>query len=70
MLYEVCSVHYVDLLLVGLLTFDNVLFLAFFVTNEFTCIPEDTVVAVSVTGILKVWIITADVSRMQVCSLH
>lgn len=26
---------------------------------------EDTVVAVSVTGILKVWIITADVSRMQ-----
>ncbi|XP_016403043.1 WD repeat-containing protein 7-like, partial [Sinocyclocheilus rhinocerous] len=25
----------------------------------------DTVVAVSVTGILKVWIITADVSRMQ-----
>uniref|UniRef100_W5M7M9 WD repeat domain 7 n=1 Tax=Lepisosteus oculatus TaxID=7918 RepID=W5M7M9_LEPOC len=27
---------------------------------------EDTVVAVSVTGILKVWIITADVSRMQV----
>lgn len=28
--------------------------------------PEDTVVAVSVTGILKVWIITAEVSRMQV----
>uniref|UniRef100_A0A8C2GRN1 WD repeat domain 7 n=1 Tax=Cyprinus carpio TaxID=7962 RepID=A0A8C2GRN1_CYPCA len=26
---------------------------------------EDTVVAVSVTGILKVWIISADVSRMQ-----
>ncbi|XP_057216303.1 WD repeat-containing protein 7 isoform X2 [Triplophysa rosa] len=26
---------------------------------------EDTVVAVSVTGILKVWIITAEVSRMQ-----
>ncbi|XP_023684469.1 WD repeat-containing protein 7 isoform X2 [Paramormyrops kingsleyae] len=26
---------------------------------------EDTVVAVSVTGILKVWIITADVSKMQ-----
>uniref|UniRef100_A0A4W5L4X7 Uncharacterized protein n=1 Tax=Hucho hucho TaxID=62062 RepID=A0A4W5L4X7_9TELE len=26
---------------------------------------EDTVVAVSVTGILKVWIITQDVSRMQ-----
>ncbi|XP_058880559.1 WD repeat-containing protein 7-like isoform X4 [Acipenser ruthenus] len=26
---------------------------------------EDTVVAVSVTGILKVWIITADVSRMK-----
>ncbi|TRY54274.1 hypothetical protein DNTS_010122 [Danionella cerebrum] len=31
---------------------------------------EDTVVAVSVTGILKVWIITADVSRMQVISLR
>ena len=29
---------------------------------------EDTVVAVSVTGILKVWIITAEVSRMQVPS--
>lgn len=28
--------------------------------------PEDTVVAVSVTGILKVWIITSEVSRMQV----
>lgn len=27
---------------------------------------EDTVVAVSVTGILKVWIITAEVNRMQV----
>uniref|UniRef100_A0A3Q1CQ63 WDR72-like alpha-solenoid domain-containing protein n=1 Tax=Amphiprion ocellaris TaxID=80972 RepID=A0A3Q1CQ63_AMPOC len=27
---------------------------------------EDTVVAVSVTGILKVWIITAEVSKMQV----
>ncbi|CAF89129.1 unnamed protein product, partial [Tetraodon nigroviridis] len=27
---------------------------------------EDTVVAMSVTGILKVWIITAEVSRMQV----
>ncbi|XP_074984495.1 WD repeat-containing protein 7 isoform X3 [Caretta caretta] len=26
---------------------------------------EDTVVAVSVTGILKVWIVTSDVSRMQ-----
>nr|XP_033789823.1 WD repeat-containing protein 7 isoform X2 [Geotrypetes seraphini] len=26
---------------------------------------EDTVVAVSVTGILKVWIVTADISRMQ-----
>lgn len=32
------------------------------------CVSEDTVVAVSVTGILKVWIITADVSRMQVNS--
>ena len=31
------------------------------------CVPaEDTVVAVSVTGILKVWIITAEVSKMQV----
>ncbi|KAJ7420096.1 WD repeat-containing protein 7 isoform X1 [Pitangus sulphuratus] len=27
--------------------------------------PEDTVVAVSVTGILKVWIITSEVSRLQ-----
>lgn len=33
------------------------------------CGAEDTVVAVSVTGILKVWIITAEVSRMQVYAL-
>lgn len=37
----------------------------------FCLIVEDTVVAMSVTGILKVWIITAEVSRMQVnCRLH
>lgn len=35
--------------------------------SVFLCLSlEDTVVAVSVTGILKVWIITAEVSRMQV----
>lgn len=32
----------------------------------FCLCAEDTVVAVSVTGILKVWIITPEVSRMQV----
>lgn len=37
----------------------------------FCLIVEDTVVAMSVTGILKVWIITAEVSRMQVnCRLQ
>lgn len=38
---------------------------------SFCLIVEDTVVAMSVTGILKVWIITAEVSRMQVnCRLQ
>lgn len=40
----------------------NIQTLSFYCTLS----PEDTVVAVSVTGILKVWIVTSEVSRIQV----
>lgn len=42
---------------------------AYYVCNLGFLVPlnlEDTVVALSVTGILKVWIVTSEISGMQV----